>query len=278
MKKLQKTLLCVAFALASSSRADVLSKGHMTGSIPEYHVADPSAPAVTERNLAASERFWPYQAALTRPVDSLPAGSLGVLIRIERSGPARLDFGRDGLREVPISATDLVERSNAIRLGKAEKLAPNFLLAIGPRLLDSTDPVVRAFPFKDAAASHLFLCVFADPWRREFGALVTALAPFRDRAGVQTILFPQSHRPDSQVSGQLRAMGWTPPFVYAHLSEPYTHSLLDAHTALPAVLLQTGDGAVLLESRWSTDVAAKLDAALNAAAGEPPLASSETVP
>jgi hypothetical protein len=279
MRYIQTMTLLLGLTLAIAPRADdVLTEGHMTSKLPEYHVADAAAPVVTEKNLVASERFWPYQTALTRAWRSLPVHSLGVLIRVENAGSARIDFGRDGLHDVPVPSTDLVERSNAIRLGKVEKAAPNFLLAIGPRLLDSRAAVVRAFPFADAAENHLFLCVFADPWRKEFETLVTALAPLRERAGVQTILFPQSHRPDSQVSGQLRAMKWTPPFVYAHLSEPYTHSLLDADTPLPAVLLQTGDGTVLFESRWSTDVVGKLTAAVNAASGEPPVASSTTAP
>ena len=266
-----KRFLLLLLALAPAAlRADPLSEGHMTGKLPEYHVADAAAPVVTEANLVERELFWPYQTALTKPWESLGRGSLGVLIRVESARDARIDFGRDGLREVPISATDLVERSNAVRLGKVEKVAPNFLLAIGPRLLDSRTPLVKAFDFKEAATHRVFLCVFADPWRKEFEAIATALERLRDRPDVLTILFPQSHRPDSQVSGQLRAMKWTPPFVYAHLSEPYTHSLLHAGTPLPAILLQTGDGRVLYEGRFGSDVVAKLDAALRA-----PLASGE---
>ena len=62
---------------------------------------------------------------------------MGVLIRVEASGLARIDFGRDGLYEVPVGATDLVERANRIRTGELRKMAPNFVLAIGPRLVDS---------------------------------------------------------------------------------------------------------------------------------------------
>jgi hypothetical protein len=186
-----------------------------------------------------------------------------VLIRVEPGGYARLDFGRDGLARVPLSATDLVARANDVRLGRAEKPAPNFLWAIGARLVDSTAENVRAFPFEDAASHTAFLCVFADPWKREFAGLVTALEPVTRRAGVQTILFPQSQRPDSQVAGQLRAMKWTPPFVYAHLSEPYTESLLDDPKALPAVLLVTADGRVLHQERLSRDSARRLEAALS---------------
>ena len=271
---MKRLLLALVLLMPAALRAEPADNpetdGHMTGKIPAYQVANAKAPAVTEASLVENELFWPYQTALAKPWKSLGRGSLGVLIRVANARDARIDFGRDGLHDVPISATDLVERANAIRLGQAEKLAPNFLLAIGPRLLDSRSAVVRAFEFKEAAAYRVFLCVFADPWRKEFLGISTALGRLRDRPDVLTILFPQSHRPDSQVSGQLRAMQWTLPFVYAHLAEPYTHSLLDANTPLPAVLLQTGDGRVLYEGRFSGDVVAKLSAALRSsvAAGE----------
>lgn len=270
MTRLPKTLLLLALALASSARADdVVSKGFMTGNLPEYHVADAAAPLVTERNLVEGERFWPYQTALTRKWESLLPGSLGVLIRLESKDVARIDFGRDGLHEIPVGATDLVARANAIRVGKAEKSAPNLLFAIGPRLLDSASLVARGFPFADALEKRFFLCIFADPWRREFGSLVSALAPLRNRPDVLLVLFPQSHRPDSQVAGQLRAMKWTVPFVYAHLSEPYTRTLLEQGTAFPALSLQTGEGRVLYEGRFGGGALAKLTAAMGAqAAGE----------
>ena len=71
------------------------------------------------------------------------------------------------------------------------------------------------------------------------------------RSDVLLILFPQGHRGNADVAGQLRAMNWTEPFVYDHLAEPYTTSLLSTGTPLPAVLLQTADGRALLETRWS---------------------------
>ena len=76
---------------------------------------------------------------------------------------ARIDFGRDGLYDVPAARTDLVASANRIRLGDLEKTAPNFVLAIGPRLLDSAADSLRPLSFRAAAAEHAYLCVFADP-------------------------------------------------------------------------------------------------------------------
>lgn len=254
-------LLCT---LGVRSAAEVRDASPSAG-FPEYHAQDANAAAITEGNLLASERFWPYQTALTRPWQSLPVGSVGVLIRVEAGDKARVDFGRGGLFELPIGVTDLVERSNAIRLGKVEKVAPNFLYALGPRLLDPA--TAKVYPFEDTARNQLFLCVFADPWRVEFGPLVSELEAFqRQRPGTLLMLFPQGRRPDSEVRGQLLAMKWSAPFVFDHLSEPYTKTLLSAQTPLPAVQLQTAEGRVLFEGRWSSAAAREIDAALGATA------------
>jgi hypothetical protein len=148
-------------AFAAWSSAEVRDASPSNG-FPEYHAQDPNAQVVTEKNLLASERFWPYQTALTKPLKSVPVGSVGVLIRVDEGNEARVDFGRDGLFDLPVGATDLVERSNATRLGKVEKEAPNFLYALGPRLLDPA--TAKIYPFEDAARNQVFVC-FADPWR-----------------------------------------------------------------------------------------------------------------
>jgi hypothetical protein len=193
---------------------------------------------------------------------------VGVLIRVEASGAARIDFGRDGLHEVPIAKTDLVERANRIRTGELAKLAPNFLLAIGPRLVDSAGDALRPLPYASVAEQRGFLCVFADPGAKKFAALAAALAPL-----------PQGEHPDARVREQLRSLGWTIPFVYDHLAEAYTRSLLDADVALPAVVLQTREGRVLFQSEWKAGVASTLEAALDAAfaSAPPPTAASPDV-
>ncbi len=247
-------------AFAAWSSAEVRDASPSDG-FPEYHAEDANAPVVTEQNLLSSERFWPYQTALTKPWKSVPVGSVGVLIRVDKGDEARVDFGRDGLFDLPIGATDLVERSNAIRLGKVEKEAPNFLYALGPRLLDPA--TAKIYPFEETARNQVFLCVFADPWRVEFGSLVSELEAFqKQRPGTMLMLFPQGRRPDSEVRGQLLAMKWTAPFVFDHLSEPYTRTLLSSGTPLPAILVQTAEGKVLLERRWSSSVVREIDAVL----------------
>ena len=239
-----------------------------TGSLPVHRVADPDAALVTKQNLLASDRFWPYQVSLVQPwkppglEKPLGAGTRGVLIRVEDSARARIDFGRNGRFSVPIDATDLVENANRIRRGELTKMAPNFALAIGSRLVDSGAERMLPFGLPAAAERPGFLCVFADPGAEGFAQLAAALAPLQERNGVLTVLFPEGEHPDAQVRERLRSLGWTVPFLYDFLAESYTRSLLSGGTSLPALILQTNEGRVLLERSWSAELVPEVERAL----------------
>jgi hypothetical protein len=249
---------------------------------PDYQAADSSATVVTEQNLLASERFWPYQVRIAKPWQppgaeaALPAGTVGVLVRVETSGLARVDFGRDGRYEVPVAVTDLIERANGVRLGKVHKSFPNFLLSLGPRLVDSAGPELRVYLLSQAVRYRGFLTVFADPGAPDFPKLAEALAPLAKRSDALTILVPVCDCPDPELRERLRALGWTVPFVYDALAETYIDSLIGAETGKPALLLQTAEGRVLFQSGWREGVVPDLTAALDTAfeaqtvaAGEP---------
>lgn len=266
--------LCVKRALFSLLLA-LAPTSLYADSPPEHRAAEPEAEPVTEENLLASERFWPYHVELTKPWQGagrkqpLPAGTMGVLIRIEASGLARIDFGRDGLSEVQVGMTDLLERANRIRTGGLRKMAPNFVLAIGPRLVDSAGDSLRPYLVGAVFEQRGFLTVFADPDAEGFGALAKELAPLSKRKGVLTILVPVGEHPDAQLRERLRSVGWTVPFVYDHLADSYVRSLLPEKTPQPAIMLQTNEGRVLFQSGWNADVVPKLSAAI-AGEAEPP--------
>jgi hypothetical protein len=232
--------------------------------LPEAPAADADEPIVTTENILASERFWPYRVALTKPWrppgpgGQLAPGLAGVLIRVEASTRARIDFGRDGVHELPTGATDLIERANRIRRGELEKEAPNFVWAIGARLLDSASPALAPVSLRRVAEHRVFLCVFADPAAADFAELARALGALGEREGLATLYFPQGEHPDSEVFARLRALGWTVPFVHDHLAESYTRSLLTRQSGLPALLLQTDEGRLLLERGWSAESPAEL--------------------
>lgn len=252
-------LLALLAAWPAASRSD---------DAPLHRAEDPGAAPVTRESLLASERFWPYQVALTRPWQApgreqpIDAGSLGVLIRVEANGRARIDFGREGLYEVPIGETDLVDRANQVRRGELHKIAPNLVLAIGPRLLDSGSAPPRPLGMARESEPVGFLCVFADPRAPAFADLAAALAPLRGRHGVSTVLLPQGEHPDPEVAERLRALGWAVPFMYDGLAEAYTRTLVSGEIPLPALLVTTREGRVLFQGGWREGVVAKLSAVL----------------
>jgi len=240
----------------------------------------PDSSALTEANLLANERYWPYHVKLVDPwkpaasEQLLRAGTRGVLIRVEASGLARIDFGRWGLHDVPVVKTDLLASANRIRSGELSKGQANFVTAIGPRLLDSAATPVKLFDVDQTARQRGFLCVFADPNAEGFSELAQALSPLRARDGVLTILFPQSGASDGQIAERLRALKWTVPFVFDRLAEPYAETLLPAKTPPPALLLQTNEGRLILSSTWTQAVLPRLTAALEEAFPEKPAAPS----
>jgi hypothetical protein len=240
-------------------------------SLPIHRVADRDAAVVTGENLLESERFWPYHVALVEPwrpqgrEASLPAGTRGVLIRVGDAGSARVDFGRNGRFDVPVAATDLLESANRIRRGELAKTAPNLALAIGAKLVDSRGERLLPFGLPAAMDRPGFLCVFADPAAEGFAELAAALAPLQDRRRVLTVLFPEGEHRDAWVFERVRALGWKVPFLYDFLAESFTRSLLDARIPLPAVMLQTNEGRVLIERRFGPGVVAELERAIDEA-------------
>jgi hypothetical protein len=238
-------------------------------------------PDLTAASLLDSERFWPYRVALTRAWQPegreapLAAGTPGVLIRVEPRGVARVDFSADGKHPVPIEATDLVENANRIRRGELPKQFPNFVHAIRSRLVDPDADTLKGMVPEALTGRPGFLCVFADPGAADFEALVASLAPLRERHGVVSLFFPQGSHADAGVRERLRALEWKVPFLYDFLSEPYTRTLIDEGTPMPALLLQTDEGRlVYLGGAGAGDVKA-LGAALDTAFGARPTAAAE---
>jgi hypothetical protein len=225
--------------------------------------------AVNAANLLDHERLWPYRVALTESwkppgrEEPIAAGAVGILIRVEPGELARVDFSREGKYEVPVAKTDLVANANRIRRGELAKQTPNFIEAIGPRVIDPTvDPVTTIRPEK-IADQRRFLCVFADANAKDFAKLAAALRPLMLRSDVATVLFPQGRQSNQDVLKRLKENDWIVPFVFEHLSEPYTSTLLRENTPMPNLMLVSEEGRVLFQSVWQSDATARLQAALD---------------
>jgi len=278
------SLVFSAFALAILALAAAPSAHAQSGptQAPKYDPSDPDAAPVTASNLMENDRFWPYFAGVAEawPIEGrdkpLSSGTHGVLVRVEPSGIARIDFGRDGVHEIPIEKTDVVERANRVRRGLERKLAPNFVHSVGPRLITARGESPNALDFAEAFEAEGFVSVFADPRDENFVEIGRALAPLHGRHGVWTVLFPHGHQgeiPTTQVFQQLRKAGWEAAFLHDAYSEGYTRSQRGFEAPVPAVMLHTRDGKVLYRGLWSEKTLEELETALEASFG----ASGEAV-
>lgn len=245
--------------------------------LAEYQAADPSGPPVTQENLLENERLWPYRVHVTKSQrHGIQAGERGVLVRVETDGRARIAFPEEVL-EVPVADTDLVDAANQVRTGQLSKDAPNFVVAIGPRMIDTRSDPPEAFPYRDVLGYGAFLTVFVDPRDKQFEQIAAALAPRADSNRVLTILVPRGGQPDATVRERLLASKWKVPFVRDFLAETYVPSLLGKDVKAPTVMLQTAEGRVIYSAAWKGNTAAELMAAWDAHYPEAPtpLASAD---
>ena len=81
------------------------------------------------------------------------------------------------------------------------------------------------------------------------------------------VLLPQGQHADGEVLALLRAAKWPVPFMRDQLSEMYRETLLGDRSEVPAVTLQTAEGRLLLQRRWTPEALEALDEAIEAQLG-----------
>ena len=247
------SFLLLALALPASAQLD-------------YASADPEAPEITSATLYDNDRFWPYQVRLVAPIEangrSLASGLQGVLIRVQPGGTARIDFGRDGIADVPLARTNIVSEANAVRTGIVHKVAPNFPYAVGPRLLDGAPDPARPVTLSTAAKFDGFITVFADPDDERLEQIADATRDLHARSDLMVVLFPQTEDPDTETRQRIRSIDWKVAFVYGFLAESYRASLA-GDAELPLVSVHTNEGRLLFEQTWDAQTATALRKAVH---------------
>lgn len=261
------SLICLAASPASAAAPtdDIFALD------PTFDATAPEAPAVTTDSLLANERFWPYHVALTETIigtslstgTTVPAKRRGVLIRVDPDGAhVRIDFGRDGRATVPVAQTDIVARANGVRTGAMDKDASNIVFMFAPRLVDPSQDQLMPYRYPHEAGKDYMLMVFADPTDLAFDAQVAQFRSLAQHPEIMTILFPQAQLHDREVRQILRDYDWQVPYLYDHLSEYYTPSLLPDGLEAPAVLLLSVEGRLHFAGSIETGTREKLDVVL----------------
>jgi hypothetical protein len=225
----------------------------------------PRAAYPSVENILELEALWPYRVKLTRewkPVGeerALRASTPGVLIRIEESGLARIDFSAGGVHTVPVDHTDLIERANAIRRNDSSKRAANYAHAIGPRLIDVTTQ--RVADMVEISSATGFLSVAADPNSSDFPELAKRLRSLESLNGFRTVLFPIGESDNDAILTTLEREDWPISFVMEEYSEAYARGLMSS-MALPRFALHSPQGRLLLESQWTDTLPTDLSEAI----------------
>jgi hypothetical protein len=223
---------------------------------------------ITADTLGANAGAWPYQVELVASFQApgraqpLSAGTSGVLIRVEDATRARIDFGRDGLYDVPVAATDLVARANAVRRGTLPKEAPNLLQAIGPRLVDLGADPPREVTLAELEEKSLVVALIADPSEVGFPAMARALMAFEGREDLLLVLLGVGHHMDRDIAPRVRGAGWKAPMMLSHLADAYARTLLPAGMEAPALLLQGNEGQLYFGAPWTAETLKGVEGAL----------------
>ncbi len=210
---------------------------------------------ITSANVLEHERAWPDIVALVEPwtppgtEQVLKPGYRGALIRVEADGRARIAFGRHGNQLIPLDHTDLIERANEVAAGGRHKIAPNFLAHFGTQLLHPDLEGIAPYPTPELAKSTRFLCIFANPARPDFPALVERLRSLGEVAGLQVLFFPLAMPEGSaeRVKETLTTFAWRVPFAYPQAAEVHAQKLVGKIPEAPEALLITDEGRSLLE-------------------------------
>lgn len=233
--------------------------------MPKSALASPAPPAavrITPETLLENERFWPEIVALVEPFvpadgdAPLKTGYRGALVRIDDRGRARIDFGRHGKHDVPIRATDVIDRAHRIASGELFKIAPNFVAHYGSLFLHPTTPEAVPYPTAELAKAERFLCVFANPRDPGFAALVARrLEPIAAQAGLQPLFFPLAMKQNEYevVKSILIRVAWPVPFDYGEAAEQHARVLLGEVPSAPYALLVTREGRLLVRGALDAD-------------------------
>ncbi|MFQ5416562.1 MAG: hypothetical protein ACE5FL_05860 [Myxococcota bacterium] len=265
-------LLLAGLILVSNAIPGLAGTANMGPLVDTYVVADPGAPEVTPQNLFLNDFFWPFRVSLKQDYSptgaeaTLPAGP-GVLVRVGPKGTARIDFASRGVFDVPIELTDLVESSNRLRRGQETKMAPNLVLTIGNKLIDSTGDRIHVFHLPRNSPISALLCVYVDLTASGFADLAEALSGFEGRSDIEVVVIPQTTLHDLGAWKRFREVGLRAPFVRERYREPFMRSLLprDHASELPYLQLATKDGRILAEGRFQGRLPAAIERSLDRA-------------
>lgn len=222
--------------------------------------------------LYADDANWPTRVWLEEPLVDDQGGVLvrphrpGVLVYLRPDGQARVDFGRHGPHTVPVSQTNFASEANRIASAEGTKIFPNLLGMLMNRVVDSEAEELEPMQLaaQDIRGGHILL-VFADTREADVRALVDFASRVEHAGDVRlSTLVPITDELDGDVLTDLRAGGWTAPFVMTPMAKSYVPAMLEPGLPRPFARLCTDEGKILAEGSPDATTFAAMTAALRA--------------
>jgi hypothetical protein len=226
-------------------------------------------------DLYREDAYWPTRVWLEAPLlgdgDAVvvPPRRMGVVIFLEPNGDVRIDFGRYGAHTVPIEQTNFVAESARVRAGEATKTFPNLLGMLMNRVVDAgSDSLATKQLVAEDIRGGPILLVFADAKTADVEALTAFASKVAEGAHrVSTFFLPITEELDGDVLSDLRAGGWTDPFVMTPMADAYVTAMLEPGTPRPFARLCTDEGRILAQGPPDDATLAAMLAALEPADG-----------
>lgn len=262
MKRLKFAVCLVAFLYLACS----------SGEQAEPQVTPLASNGVADRlaELYADEANWPTRVWLEEPLIDEQGEVLvrpqrpGVLIYLRPDGRTRVDFGRHGPHTVPVTQTNLASEARRIASAQGTKIFPNLLGMLMNRVVDTEAETLEVMHLaaEDIRGGRILL-VFADT-REVDVAELTQFASSVEQAGnvSLTTFVPITDELDGDVHSDLRAGGWTSPFVMTPMAKSYVPAMLESGLPRPFARLCTDEGKILAEGPPDTATLQAMRAAL----------------
>lgn len=213
---------------------------------------------LTSQSLPAHSDFWPPKIHLTGDVETrtgtFSTGQRGVLLRIEGNPAiAVVDFGRDGIHEVPLDQTDALATARRIKDGEEPKPLPNYLSMLGPpKLFRAVEGKMKAIPLHETGDWKGFLFLYLPVEDLDWTAFAGLLEENKDlvrKTGLQPLLLPLSRIKDAELFQKLKEYSLPVAVMHDFLGFSFLNAL--AH--------QPGDGPLFVATDLNGKVIGRWD-------------------
>ncbi len=203
--------------------------------------------------LHARSDWWPQQVRLAQPYTPpgaaapLPAGWQAVLVRVE-GAEVVADFGRHGIRRLPLEDTDVLQQAAALRDQPPRRHGLLVTSLFNKFFHLEQDRAVQC-KLQDFAGVEYVLFVYTDPCGAEGRAALKELRRFlagnaTALHGLRPVVIPADCEL-GRLTAEVTAAGLPWPVMFPYLAGPYRHSLHHEPAGNPSLVLTDANGRIL---------------------------------